>query len=83
MSGITEIFVNIPSTKTYYLNNLYGAADCRTLSSTVIQRKNLDDLVGTDQNQNGNLAAHATEIHLGITSSEYHIDNLLAVEING
>ena len=35
MSGVTEIFVNIPSTKTYYLNNLYGAGDCRTLSSAI------------------------------------------------
>lgn len=35
MSGVTEIFVNIPSTKTYYLDNLYGAGDCRTLSSAV------------------------------------------------
>lgn len=36
-----------------------------------------------DVTQDGNVAKHATEIQLGITSSEYHIDNLLAVEING
>lgn len=83
MSGVTEIFVNIPSTKTYYLNNLYGAGDCRTLSSVVSQRKNIEGLVGVNSSQNGNVATHATEIQLGITSSEYHIDNLLAVEING
>lgn len=83
MSGVTELFINIPSTRTYYLNNLYGAGDCRTLSSIPSQRKNLEGLVGVNATQDGNVAKHATEIQLGITSSEYHIDNLLAVEING
>jgi len=28
MSGMTELYINIPTTNTYYLANTYGAADC-------------------------------------------------------
>ena len=28
MSGVTELYINIPTTNTYYLANAYGAADC-------------------------------------------------------
>lgn len=83
MSGLTEIYINIPTTNTYYLNNLYGASDCKTSQSTVIERKNLDGLPGVSKSQDGQLKTHATEIQLGIASAEYHIDNLLGIEING
>ena len=34
MSGLTEIFINVPTTRTYYLNNLYGASNCRVTPDT-------------------------------------------------
>lgn len=29
VSGMTDLYINIPTTSSYYLNNLYGAAGCR------------------------------------------------------
>ena len=48
MSGVTELFINIPTTRTYYLNNLYGASDCKLLPGNSSSRKNLEDF-GVDK----------------------------------
>lgn len=83
MSGITELFINIPTTSTYYLPDLYGASDCRISPETRITRKNLSEFDASKQDQDGVLSTHYTDIVIGVLSSEYHIDNILDMQING
>ena len=60
MSGMTELFINVPTTKTYYLNNLYGASDCKVLPQNSMTRKNLDDFGIEKMEQTGVLSDHYT-----------------------
>lgn len=83
MSGLTELFINVPTTRTYYLNNLLGASNCKiqpTFSST---RKNLEDFGLEKMEQTGELSTHYTTVKVGLTSAEYNITKLLDVQING
>ena len=83
MSGITEIYINVPTTRTYYLNNLYGASNCNLAPELEISRKNLDSFGVEKMTQNGILSTHYTTLNIGITSAEYSIKQLLDVQING
>ena len=83
MSGITEIYINVPTTRTYYLNNLYGASNCNLAPELEISRKNLDSFGVEKMSQNGILSTHYTTLNIGITSAEYSIKQLLDVQING
>lgn len=83
MSGITELFINIPTTRTYYLNNLYGASDCKLLPENSSSRKNLEDFGVDKLEQTGVLADHYTLLQIGLASAEYSIDKLVDVQING
>ena len=83
MSGMTELYINIPTTNTYYLANTYGAADCTRSEDDAYQRPNLYDFSEKVQTQSSKISEHYTSISVGIASCEYHIDNLLGVQING
>lgn len=82
MSGITDLYINIPTTGTKYLNNLYGAAGCTLAPETVIERANLKNSeCGADTD--GQLSSHYTTIEVGLASTDYTIDQLLDIQING
>lgn len=83
MSGLTEIFINVPTTRTYYLNNLYGASNCRVTPDTQMTRKNLEEFGVDKMDQTGILSDHYTLLQIGLTSAEYSIDKLVDVQING
>ena len=83
MSGLTEIFINVPTTRTYYLNNLYGASNCRVSPDTQMTRKNLEEFGVDKMDQTGILSDHYTLLQVGLASAEYSIDNLVDVQING
>ena len=83
MSGMTELFINIPTTNTYYLANTYGAADCTRNEDDAYLRPNLYEFSESLQTQSSKISEHYTSISVGIASCEYHIDNLLGVQING
>lgn len=83
MSGVTELFINVPTTRTYYLNNLYGASDCKTLPENVSSRKNLEDFGVEKLDQTGVLSDHYTFLQIGLASAEYSVDKLVDVQING
>ena len=71
MSGITDLYINIPSTSSYYLNNLYGASGCRLQPEAAIAR---DGKLGACGATTGELSTHYTQIVVGIASAEYHVD---------
>lgn len=83
MSGLTEVFINVPTTRTYYLNNMYGASNCTIDPSQTIYRENLVEFGTAKTNQNGQLSSHVTTLQIGLASAEYSIDNLVDVQING
>ena len=60
MSGMTELFINVPTTRTYYLNNLLGASDCKILPENVFSRKNLEEFGVEKLEQSGVLSDHYT-----------------------
>ena len=80
---MTELFINVPTTKTYYLNNLYGASDCKVLPQNSMTRKNLDDFGIEKMEQTGVLSDHYTLLQIGLASAEYSVDRLVDVQING
>lgn len=81
MSGLTELYINVPTTSTRYLGRLYGAAGCKLSPTTTLSRLNLEGVCNTDQD--GQLSTHYTSIVVGIASAEYFVDELLDVQING
>lgn len=83
MSGVTELYINVPTTHTYYLPNLLGASNCNADPSTALDRKNLAQFGDEAKSQDGVLSEHFTSIEVGIASSDYNIDNLLEMQING
>ena len=42
MSGYTELYINLPTTGTYYLNHVLGTPNCTTNPDELIERKNLN-----------------------------------------
>ena len=83
MSGLTELYIHLPTTYTYYLPNQWGAGNCRSNSETSYIRKNLADYGEDKMEQGSAMSSHYTTIQIGITSSEYHIDALHEIQING
>jgi len=79
MSGMTELFINVPTTRTYYLNNLLGASDCKLLPENVSSRKNLEEFGVEKLEQSGVLSDHCTFLQIGLASAEYSIDRLVDV----
>ena len=49
MSGLTELYINVPTTSTRYLGRLYGAAGCKLSPTTTLTRSNLEGVCNTDQ----------------------------------
>lgn len=83
MSGLTELYIHLPTTYTYYLPNQWGAGNCKSNSEISYIRKNLADYGEDKMEQGSAMSSHYTTIQIGITSSEYHIDALHEIQING
>lgn len=83
MSGLTEVFINVPTTRTYYFNNMYGASNCTLDPNQKIYRENLVEFGTAKTYQDGQMSTHATTLQVGLASAEYSIDNLVDVQING
>ena len=83
MSGITELYINVPTTNTYYLPNQFGASNCKGSDSTTYERKNLIEFGEDISTQDSTISTHYTEVVVGIASSEYSIDNMLDIQVNG
>lgn len=83
MSGITELYISIPTTSTFYLPNQYGASNCKTGDVISYERKNLLDFGESIVQQDSTISTHYTKLMVGIASAEYSVDNLLDVQING
>ena len=83
MSGVTELYINIPTTNTYYLANAYGAADCVRDPHDSYIRPNLTEFPEYLRAQPSDLSSQWTSISVGVASAEYRIDNMLDLQING
>jgi len=83
MSGVTELYINIPTTNTYYLANAYGAADCVRDPHDSYARPNLTEFPEHLREQPSDLSSQWTSISVGVASAEYKIDNMLDLQING
>ena len=83
MSGVTELYISIPTTNTYYLANAYGAADCIRDPHDSYERPNLTEYAEDLREQPSDLSAQWTSISVGIASAEYRVDNILDLQING
>ena len=57
MSGVTELYINIPTTNTYYLANAYGAADCVRDPHDSYARPNLSEFPEEMREQPSDLSA--------------------------
>lgn len=82
-SGVTELYVNVPTTSSYYLANCYGASNCRHDQSDSYSRKNLEQFGAAVAVQDSTLSTHWTSLSVCVASASYHVDNLLDVQVNG
>ena len=82
-SGVTEVYVNVPSTSTYYLANCQGASNCRRAPDDEYARKNLADFPEEKQTQDSTLSTHYTSLSVTLASASYRIDDVLDVQIAG
>jgi hypothetical protein len=78
-SGVTELYVNVPTTSSYYLANCYGASNCRHDQSDSYSRKNLEQFGAAVAVQDSTLSTHWTSLSVCVASASYHVDNLLDV----
>jgi len=82
-SGVTELYVNVPTTSSYYIANCFGASNCKHDQADAYFRKNLEQFGSDIASQDSTLSTHWTSLSVGVASASYHIDNLLDVQING
>lgn len=82
-SGVTELYVSVPTTSSYYIANCFGASNCKHDQADAYSRKNLETFGSELAVQDSTLSTHYTALSVGVASASYHIDNLLDVQING
>lgn len=83
MSGITDVYIHLPTTMTYYLANTFGASNCRLDPAAAYVRENLTQFGQDIALQDSTLSSHATDIVIGMTSAEYQPDFMIGTQING
>lgn len=81
-SGITELDIYIPTTKTYYLCHTQGSANCSGNMFDKVYRKNLDQINGIQTTVDASLENN-TKITLGVDNVLFGIDDVLDVTITG
>lgn len=77
MSGITDVYIHLPTTMTYYLANTFGASNCRLDPAAAYIRENLTQFGQDVALQDSTLSSHATDIVIGMTSAEYQPDFMI------
>lgn len=82
-SGMTEIFIYIPTTNTYYLPHVDGSSYCTVSKDIAIKRKNLGSFEIGKQSVKSTTEGNYTDIVVSLDSSRYHIDSVMDIEING
>lgn len=82
-SGVTELFIYVPTTNTYYLPHVDGSSYCVVDKDIEIKRRNLGSFELDKQSVKSKTDGNYTDIVVSITSSLYHIDNIMDIEING
>ena len=81
MSGITELYVYVPTTNTYYLDHVNGLPGCTKAQADNIERQNLSKFkvkpFAVD------MSKHYSSFEIGIAAAALSIDTLLGVEVCG
>lgn len=82
-SGVTEVYVYLPTTDTYYIGHIPGSENCAVPQTELIPRKNLNGVV--QDNRISSSLAYSTRIDLAMLSVLYSMDGgqPFDVEING
>lgn len=86
MSGYTELYVNLPTTHTYYLNHVLGTPNCTVSPDELIERKNLSQLSSLtpqERKLNSKPADNCTHIELLLDAADFTVSELLGAEIHG
>ncbi len=81
-SGVTEIDIYIPTTKTYYLCHTQGSANCSGSMFDRVYRKNLDQINGIQTTVDASLENN-TKLTLAVSNVLFGIDDVLDVTITG
>ena len=86
-SGLNELYINIPTTHTYYIAHLPGTPMCDIDPTKPFKRQNLRTLEIQDPSINteisSSLSGYYTNIKINILSTQFEIQNLLGLQING
>jgi hypothetical protein len=85
-SGISELYIYLTTTNTYYLPFNRGVPNCNIDESERLERTNLKGVLAVDKedrSQNSVIGEHYTNIQLRILSSFCFIDSIHDIQING
>lgn len=77
------MFIYVPTTNTYYLPHVDGSSYCVVDKESEIKRKNLGAFGVDKMSVKSKTEGNYTDIIVSVTSSLYHIDNIMDIEING
>ena len=80
--GDSELYINIPTTLTYYLNHVTGVP-CNIDPLQKIERINLKNISNEVKMQDSQLSTHYTECSVMLNLSSLQFDNIYTIQANG
>lgn len=82
-SGVTELYVYLPTTNTYYIGHVDGLPDC-ACRGKAFERYNIRQAFGPDAAViDSAISSHYTEFSIHVDSSEFDIEDVLGVQVAG
>lgn len=81
-SGINEMYIHIPTTDTYYISHVHGSQGC-SLYDVDIEHQNIRDFGADVSVFKGSVKEHFTRFNVIVNGSEYDIQNVIGVQVNG
>lgn len=86
-SGLNELYINIPTTNTYYISHIQGTPQCDVAPDQLIKRQNLRQLAIQNPLVNDTISctisSYYTTVKINILSTQYEIAQVLGMQMNG
>lgn len=81
-SGISELYINIPTTNTYYINHVIGVPNCK-YEAKDIKRKNLNGFGIEKQTITGDISKYYSTFTIYVEDTMLSIKNIIDIQANG
>ena len=83
-SGVTEIYVYIPTTNTYYIAHAGSESGCGVPLSVAYRRQNIAADFGLSASViDSDIPSHTSRFQIKVSDAVYGMDGLMEVQANG